>query len=59
MENTARKIELIKRLRSELNLTEDLATDREILKATKGTYLRARIELIMAWQKIIKNCPKN
>jgi len=36
---------LIERLRNELNLGEMHITNSQILKATEGSYLRARVEL--------------
>lgn len=39
---------LIEALRKELNLPASLCSDKEILKGTKGTFLRARIELYLA-----------
>lgn len=46
--------ELISLLREELHLTEDDATNDEILKATEGTLLRGRIELRLALADIEK-----
>lgn len=40
-----KEFRLLERLRQELNLSKDLVTDKDLLKATKGTLLRARIEL--------------
>jgi hypothetical protein len=46
-------MELIDRLRIKLNLSEYQASDEEILKASKGSFLRAVIELKMAWEKLV------
>ncbi len=42
------KRRLIKTIRERLSLTEDMVTDEDILKSTKGTVLRAGIELNLA-----------
>ncbi len=46
------EMKLISRLRKATNLDKSLATDAEILRATEGTFLRARIELGIAWSKL-------
>lgn len=52
--NKQEETELIARLRGILNLNEDLATDKEILAATKGTLFQEKIELGMAMSKLWK-----
>ena len=39
---------LIEMLRRELPMTEEQATDEEVLKWTQGTIIRGRVELVMA-----------
>lgn len=49
-------------LRRAMNLTPDIATDEEIIENTKGTLLRARVELGLACsdlgRAIAKGMPK-
>ena len=45
------KKELLQRLRDTLRLDETCATDSQILKATEGSFLRAKIELSMVFNK--------
>ena len=44
--------ELLERLRNELNLDEMQVTGSQLLQATEGSFLRARIELGMAFDKL-------
>jgi len=39
---------LIELLRKELDISNDICTDLEILAATKGTFLRARVDAMLA-----------
>ena len=50
--------ELVDILRKRLELDEDIATDEEILAATKGTFLRACVEAGMAMRKACKEILK-
>ena len=45
------KKELLQRLRDTLRLDETCVTDSQMLKATEGSFLRAKIELSMAFDK--------
>jgi len=45
---------LIERLRAAAGLPEEVASDRRLLAATKGTYLRARIELVIRLEILTK-----
>ena len=44
--------ELVLRLRRRFGLSEDVATDQQVLDATKGTFGRAMIELDMASDRL-------
>jgi len=49
-----KETELVNHLRETLKLSKEDANDEEILTITKGTFLRALIELRIAWQKFKK-----
>jgi len=46
------KNELLDRLRLELNLGQTHITDSQLFRATEGSFLRARVELGMAFDKL-------
>lgn len=46
---------LISRLRSSLKLTEDQASDEQILKCSEGTLFRSSIEINMAVENFFKS----
>ena len=52
--NKQEETELVNRLRETLKLSKEDASDEKILTITKGTFLRALIELRIAWQKFKK-----
>jgi len=43
--------ELISRLRKRVGITDDMATDEEVLEGTKGTFTRYVVELEMASER--------
>ncbi len=47
-----RNQQLIDKIRIELNLPHDLVTDDELWQGTKDSFMAARINLSMAWQKM-------
>lgn len=47
-----KEFQLLEYLRQELNLSKDLITDEDLLKAAKGTFLLARIELGIELSKL-------
>lgn len=53
-DNGPRRAELIGCIRHELNLSEADVTDEDLLERTRGTFVRARIELGMSLSQLWK-----
>lgn len=49
------RVLVLQRLRENLNVSSDIIDDAEVLRVTKGTFLRARVDLGVALYFLLKD----